>query len=81
VGVVDFVLDWDIQTIIMVAGILAAVSLVGSFGVAYAWRKWKERRRHQRAMKGRPPPPAPSPEPSAARTKIRKLGPFGAQRK
>lgn len=80
-GILDFLQDWSIQTLILVAAVLAVITLAGSFGLAFAWRKWKERRRHRNAGRGRPPTPTSAPPSGAPRRgAIRKL-PFGAQRK
>lgn len=44
-GVLDFLMEWDIATIILAAAVLTVVVLVASYGLALAWRKNKERKR------------------------------------
>ncbi|HEV8358878.1 MAG TPA: hypothetical protein VGR28_00330 [Candidatus Thermoplasmatota archaeon] len=73
-GVLDFLVEWTIGTIIVVAAVLAVVVLAGSYGLAFAWRKWKERRRAQRARGTAPAKPAaPTGVGFAQRVKITKL--------
>lgn len=55
-GVLDFLVAWDIGTIILAAGVLAIVVLAGSYGLAFAWRRWKEKKRAAARARGRHPP-------------------------
>lgn len=59
--VLDFLQDWDPVTLILAALVLTVVVLVASFGMATAWRRWKDgKRRQAAAAKGLPPPAPPA---------------------
>jgi hypothetical protein len=49
VGLVDFLQDWSIATIILAAVFVATVAIAGSYGLATAWRRWKEAKRARSA--------------------------------
>lgn len=60
-AVLDFLLDWDIGTLILAAAVATVLVLVGSYGMALAWRRWKDGKRARAAQrKGLPPPAAPT---------------------
>jgi hypothetical protein len=58
--VLDFLQDWDIATIILAALVLMVVVLAASYGIALAWRRWKEGQRAKSARARGLPPPAPA---------------------
>lgn len=69
--VLDFLQDWDPVTLILAALALTVVVLVASFGMATAWRRWKDgKRRRANAAKGLAPAPATPPPPAATGTRF-----------
>lgn len=60
-GVLDFLVEWEIGTIIVAAAVLAILALAGSYGLALGWRAWKDARRRKAraralaARRGGPP--------------------------
>lgn len=61
----DFLQTWDIATLILAAAFLMVVVLIASYGMALAWRRWKDGRRAA-AARARGLAPAPPPAPTGA---------------
>lgn len=53
VGLLDFLADWNITTLILAALAISVVVLVGSYGMALGWRRWKDAKRRRRTAQRR----------------------------
>lgn len=52
-GALDFLADWSITTIILASLVVTVLAVVGSYGLALGWRRWKERKRSAGAKRAR----------------------------